>query len=265
MYEKAKELVKPIFKRVNMWENLRALRKPRLATRNLSYRLTKSRDEPPIPPQHLMDLVIDPPEAAWYLRSGEMAFKAIKETLEKNDINIGNINNILEFGCGTGRIMWYWKEKYDKKIIGTDYNKELIEYCRKKGLRVNVNNLEPPAFLGENKFHLVYANSVFTHLGSDLQNKWMGEIKDKLKRGGYLYVTLHGESRKSMLNKKEKNEFDSGKLIVKNESRSGTNICAAFHPESYVKGEFSRGFNIIDHIPRGARHANQDIYLLEKR
>lgn len=264
MYESMKNLVKPVFEKANIWENIRSLRNPRLAVRNYAYKLTKSKDEPPIPPQHLMDLVIEPPEAAWYLRSGKMAFASIKRTLEKNNIDLGCIEETLEFGCGTGRIMWYWKEKYNKNVCGTDYNKDLVSFCRQKRLEVKKNKLAPPLDYDGGQFDLVYANSVFTHLSEEIQKEWMEELRNKTKRAGYVYITLHGESRKNMMNEKERKKFDSGDIVVQKPNRSGTNICAAFHPKSYVMGEFSEGFDVVDHIERGARHANQDIYLLRK-
>jgi SAM-dependent methyltransferase len=267
MYNKIKDHLKKSLEKIGVWENIRGLKQPRLAVRNLAYRVTKSGSEPPIPPQHLMKLVVDPPEAAWYLRSGVFAFTGIQKTLRKNGINPSHFEKVLDFGCGTGRIVWRWKDEYDSFIHGTDYNENLVRFCKEKSdenEEFSKNELHPPLKYREEKFSFVYANSVFTHLTKKLQKKWMEEIKRVLKKKGYFYMTVHGDGGKYMMNEKQKEEYDGGNIVVKRPDRVGTNVCAAFHPLSYVEGAFSEGFNVIDHIPNGTRHSVQDIYLFRK-
>lgn len=267
MYDKIKETLKSKLKKIGVWKNIRSLKQPRLVVRNLAYRVTKSSSEPPIPPQHLMDLVVDPPEAAWYLQSGVFAFRDIQKTLSKNEINPSHFEEVLDFGCGTGRIAWRWKNEYGSHVYGTDYNKDLVSFCRdnsEKVERFSKNKIKPPLKYEEEKFSFVYANSVFTHLDAKLQKKWMGEVKRVLKKKSYVYITLHGDSSKYMMNDRQKRKYNNGNIVVKRPDRAGTNVCAAFHPPSYVKGSFSEGFDMLDHVPNGTRHAVQDIYLFRK-
>jgi SAM-dependent methyltransferase len=267
MYNKIKGPIKNKFKEIGIWENVRSLKQPRLVVRNLAYRVTKSNSEPPIPPQHLMDLVIDPPEAAWYLQSGVFAFRDIQRTLNKNGINPGHFGEVLDFGCGTGRIAWRWKNEYNSYVYGTDYNKKLVNFCKKKSdksERFSKNEIGPPLEYEKEKFSFIYANSVFTHLSKNLQKEWIKEAKRVLENKGYMYITVHGNSSKHMMNYSQKKKYDSGNVVVKRSDRVGTNVCAAFHPPSYVKGSFSEGFDVIDYIPNGTRHSVQDIYLFRK-
>jgi SAM-dependent methyltransferase len=264
---KMKKKLKPIFEKMGVWKNIRSFRYPRLMVRNSVYRTTKSKSEPPIPPQHLMKLVIDPPEAAWYLRSGKFAFKDIQRTLNKNGISPNQFEKVLDFGCGTGRIMWRWANNYRSQIYGSDYNKSLVNYCKKKFKKEIIckNGLGPPLKFKKEEFSFIYANSVFTHLNKNLQKEWIKEMKRVLKENGLLYITLHGNNSVHLMDEKEKEEYSKGNIVVKRPDRVGTNVCAAFHPQSYVEGEFSIGFELVNHIPNGTRHAVQDIYLFRKR
>lgn len=263
MYKKVKYLLK----KAGVWENIRSARKPRLMMRNLAYRVTKSKSEPPMPPQRLMRLVVDPPEIAWYLQSGIFAFEDIQHTLVKNGVNTCKLVNVLDFGCGTGRIAWRWENFHNSNLHGSDYNKELIKFCHKNFAEKNqylVNSLDPPLDFEDGKFEFIYANSVFTHLTEKLQLRWMQEMRNKLKEGGYLYITVHGGSSRHLMDEDKEKKFDNGSIVVERPDRVGTNVCAAFHPPSYVRGAFSDGFDVVDHIPNGTRHAVQDIYLFRK-
>jgi hypothetical protein len=92
----------------------------------------------------------------------------------------------------------------------------------------------------------------------------MKELRNKLKIGGYLYITVHGGSSRHLMDEDQEKRFDNGSIVVERPDRVGTNVCAAFHPPLYVRGAFSDGFDVIDHIPNGTRHAVQDIYLFRK-
>src|SRR6267143_5310920 len=58
----------------------------------------------PIPPEDLIYLVSGHRSASRFLRRGRTAGKTIRETLERNGVEIERFNAILDFGCGVGRI-----------------------------------------------------------------------------------------------------------------------------------------------------------------
>ena len=53
----------------------------------------------------------------------------------------------------------------------------------------------------------------------------------------------------------------TGQLVVRNESKAGTNACLAYHTFAYVKEKLAKGFEVIEFI-EGA--GAQDFYLLKK-
>jgi len=128
-----------------------------------------------------------------------------------------------------------------------------------------VNQLEPPLGYSDNKFDFIYALSVFTHLPRHLQIPWLKEIRRILRPGGVVFISVHGEHYKYLLDQKEKRLFDLGELIVHQEEIAGSNSCNAFHPNQYLINSFSKILEIIDFVPKGALgNPYQDAILLKK-
>ena len=234
---------------------------------NAGYRLAGAGDKLPIPPTRLIYLVTISKEISWYLDSGRMCQESIFYVLQRNGLRMEDFEAILDFGCGCGRTIRYWRPVKNQQLYGTDYNPELIEWCQKKLARLaefKTNKLSPPLDYADEKFDFIYAISVFTHLTENLQDIWMKELARVLKNGGFLLITLHGKSRLFELEPEERRRFNSGQLVVKQFEVAGTNFCGAYHPEQYVRNRLAEGFDGLDFIPQGARDANQDIFLLRK-
>lgn len=221
----------------------------------------------PVPPRDLIHLVIGVYELEGFLESGATSADAIRDLLKEAGAGVETMGSVLDFGCGAGRIIRHWKDVSGPSFHGTDYNPALVNWCARnlRFAEFKVNPLAGPLPYESNSFDLVYAYSVFTHLSVSLQGYWASEIRRVLKPGGFLYVTLHGESCIDTLDEKMKEDFKSGRFVVIEAERSGTNYCAAYHPEAYVRGEFSRGFSVEVFRREGARGGSkQDAYLLKK-
>ncbi len=266
-----KQGVKDSLRTVGLYEFVHKLwvRRPdlRVSCRNAGYRLAGSTDKLPIPPTRLIYLVANSREISWFLQSGILGRESIVYALQKNGIHPEELEAILDFGCGCGRIMRHWQSLQGPQLYGTDYNPDLISWCQKKLndlAEFKTNNSIPPLDYADGQFDFIYAISIFTHLTEDLQDAWMKELSRVLKPGGVLFITVHGVSRLYQLEPKDQQRFQSGQLVIEQKMAVGTNVCGAYHPEQYVRSHLARGFEIVDFIPVGARDANQDIYLLRK-
>jgi SAM-dependent methyltransferase len=223
--------------------------------------------DPPIPPGELIYLVAAHRNPAWFLRGGGTAAEAIRGTLARHGLELSRMGAVLDFGCGVGRIMRHWRRVRGPRFHGTDYNPRLVEWCRKHlgFAEFEVNTLDGGLPYESESFDLVYAFSVFTHFSESLQLFWIGEMARVLKPGGHLYFTAHGEHYLDRLDAGERESFLAGRLVVKDAGLAGSNICAAYHPEAYVRGEMTRGFEVVDFVPEGARgDSYHDVYLLRK-
>ncbi len=234
---------------------------------NFGYRTAGFGDHLPIPPAKLIHFTINSSEISWFLHSGAISFDCLSNALERNQYSLGKFHNVLDFGCGCGRVLRFWHGTKGVHKFGSDYNPELIHWAQSHLNRVadfQTNLLAPPLNYPDNFFDFVYSLSVFTHLPEDLQDAWMDELFRVLEPNGLLLITLHGRSRAHVLDQEQKARFLEGQMVVIHEEAAGANLCGSYHPVEYVKNRLARKFELVDFIESGARDSNQDIYLLRK-
>jgi SAM-dependent methyltransferase len=221
----------------------------------------------PVPPPRLTWLVAGHYDVVKSLRNGIITSQNIRHALSRNGLDIEQFPEILDFGCGSGRVLRNWRLLAKTKVNGVDCNAEHIRWCRKflPFALFERNDLHPPLGFPAEAFAFVYACSVFTHLGEPLQRAWMAELRRVLKEGGCLLITTHGEALLEHLGSADQSRFRAGDLVVVREDQSGTNACTAFHPAGYVRQRLAIGFDVVDFIPAGASGTGrQDIHLLRK-
>ncbi len=214
-----------------------------------------------------MHLVAASEDVSWFLESGALAASSMCRLLEKNGIVLESLGAILDFGCGAGRVLRHWETLRGPSLHGTDYNPDLIAWCTRNlpFARFRVNGLGSGADYPDETFDLISALSVFTHLAEPRQSFWIEELTRVLRPGGHLFLSLHGEHYLPQLCEVDRERFRDGSLVVVNSRREGSNNCAAFHPESYVRGTMARGLNVVDFVPEGALgNPRQDAWLLRK-
>jgi SAM-dependent methyltransferase len=234
---------------------------------NFRYYKNGADDGLPIPPLPLIALVTGKPDVSLFFETGRLSASSISTTLLKNGLQLEHFHNILDFGCGSGRVMRHWKDLKNTTIHGVDYNRRLIQWCREnlRFAHFETNALHPPLPYQKDTFDFIYVLSVFTHLTEELQNPWMAELSRILRPGGYLLITTHGDYYLPQLDESQRNKFLSGELVIKNDGPIGSNLLGAYHPREYVSRNLSKGFEIVDFIPQGAKgNPFQDLYLFKK-
>jgi len=218
-------------------------------------------DGPPLPPRRLMVRVAGTADADWFLRSGRAAYDGIAAHVPP-----GEVEAVLDFGCGCGRVTRYWGE-FAGSVSGSDVSVRAVDWCRANlaFARFEVNRLDPPLAFADESFDLVYALSVFTHLPEPLQLAWRDELRRVLRPGGRLLLSTHGRSYLPRLDAGESARFERGELVVRWGDLPGTNLCSAYHPEAYLRTTFADGFTFVELEPEGARgNPTQDLVLLRR-
>ncbi len=144
-----------------------------------------------VPPESLRSVT------GGYLGSVERHVNAITEALEQVGADIAQTGAMLDFGCGTGRLLHglYHRSEGQGTYWGVDQNAARIEWAQA--------NLSPPLLFAtcstaphlpfeDRTFQLVTAGSVFSHI-SDLADAWLLELLRVTDVGGYLYLTIQDE------------------------------------------------------------------------
>lgn len=237
---------------------------------NARYRLFGSPDGLPIPPPHLIELVIGTTNLRLFFDSGHTQYHLLlRPLLEKHGLSFSSLKSILDFGCGCGRLTRFFTPFKSTRIIGVDYNQDLINWCQ-KNLPFGEfyrNTLYPPLAFDDGTFDLILARSVFTHMSEDLQFQWFKELRRLLSQNGLLIFTVHGNNFLHQLSSMEQNQFANGDLVIHGGQFEGKNMCAAFHPFEYVTRILPTfGLRIVDMVPGDSvKYAHQDTYLVKKQ
>jgi SAM-dependent methyltransferase len=221
----------------------------------------------PVPPASLIVRVAGTPDVEWFLRGGRLAAGSIRAALWRQRRRIEELETLLDFGCGCGRVTRNWVALRETDVFGSDMSDEAIEWCRRNlpFATFEPNGLAPPLPFETARFDLVYGLSVFTHLPEELQLLWMREVERVLRPGGLLILSTHGEHYVPRLTGDERERFEAGEVVVRWEEVAGTNLCTAFHPPSYVRDRLAAGFEPLDFVAEGAKgNPHQDLFVFRR-
>jgi SAM-dependent methyltransferase len=129
-----------------------------------------------------------------YLASGRHDIEEMRGILAKSGIRFDSVGNILEFGCGDGRmIRWLDGMAASREIWGTDIDATRLFWCKQNlspALHFATTTIVPHLPFEDRHFDFIYAGSVFTHI-DDLADAWFAELRRVLRPGGHLFVTVH--------------------------------------------------------------------------
>jgi SAM-dependent methyltransferase len=223
----------------------------------------------PLPPPQLRLLVAGTTDLLHFLELGRAGAQCIIELLSTNGMEITSFKDILDFGCGCGRVLRYLAKMIDRPVHGTDCNDQLVAWLSNalpRG-RIYLNGPAPPTEHDSESFDLIYGLSVLTHWPEQQQIAWMAEFARILKPGGCLIVTTHGDHPDYMriLTEEERDRFSDGQLVVRRPELAGSNECFAIQSDRHVRRVLGSHWRILDFRRYGARgNPHQDVYLLTK-
>jgi len=172
----------------------------------------------PKPPPHTAECAATgvPPAQKWisdkygktvedYLASGKRDLHDMETILSQSGMSLSAVGNILEFGCGDGRMIRCLEHlAHDREIWGADIHAERVVWCKQHlspPFRFVTTTIVPHLPFEDRYFGFIFAGSVFTHI-DDLADAWIMELKRVLRPGGKLFMTVHLRNDISLLNGK---------------------------------------------------------------
>ena len=176
---------------------------------------------------------------------------------------ISEIGDILDWGCGCGRIARFFDPGARGRLYGADIDSVNIEWCRRNlaAAEWSVVSATPPLPYPNEKFDVIYGHSVFTHIAEEAQFEWLAELNRVLKLGGLCLVTVNAElsmfSRyypdgrpySSLVDYLDQGFFDDGWLDVGVDAASPGAYRTTTHSYRYIMTRWSAHFDVLALIP----------------
>jgi SAM-dependent methyltransferase len=219
-----------------------------------------------LPPARLRFSASGTSNIGWFLESGRSGHRVLRETISEH--LEGRVpRTVLDFGCGCGRVLRHFRDSEGSRFFGVDWNPAAVRWCRRKLRFAECYrcSIEPPLSLPVDRFDLIYAFSVFTHMTCRLQKAWGSHLAERLERGGLLVISTHGDAFRKDLSESERCRYDSAEIVIREPSLAGTNLCAAYHPASSVRELFPPWLEVVSHVAQGARgNPPQDLWVLRR-
>jgi SAM-dependent methyltransferase len=210
----------------------------------------------------------------FFMDSGRQCAADIIKGLNLCGIDAREFRNILDFGCGCSRVLRYLIPFLPQaKFHGCDIDKIAIDWSQKHVTAAQfalVPHLPPTTYPRE-QFDFIYGLSVFSHLDLARSILWLDELRQILRPGGYLLLTVQGavafDTVKKNISKKQQEEFDTtGFLFLENipDKVLPDWYQTSMYKEHFAKLVFQSGFTILRYDPQGMT-GWQDLILLQKR
>src|SRR6266404_2910742 len=145
----------------------------------------------PFPPLELMRNVSGLTDPADFASHGVDILRALAKA---GPIPFVEYQNILDFGCGCGRLARMFKA-FPHRYIGCDVDRRHVAWINENLDFVKAVLTEPrmPLPFEPNEFDCVISISVFTHISEGDHRSYLRELHRITKPGARLFITVHGQ------------------------------------------------------------------------
>jgi len=221
-------------------------------------------EEPPegVPPK-ILRLRVGSTNVKNHESIGAVVCSNLLDILAHHQVTLTPQMRVLDFGCGSGRVVRHMAPQCPAPIDASDIDAEAIAWAKANMPNLaawHVNTEWPPLPFEDRRFDLVYATSVFTHFPEDMQFAWLEELRRVTKRDAWLLLSVHGPSLVPPNQPDSASMATEGFCFVRGVPTYGLPdfYRAAFHSEGYVRRTWSKVFRIEAYLKAGINR-NQDL------
>ncbi len=205
-----------------------------------------------------------------YKKYYEDGILAAREMMEWGKINTINSPIILDWGCGTGRVIRHIPDlKKDSICYGADIDCTTIQWCRKAIDSVYFDCIEQETLpYPSNYFHLVYGISVLTHIPHTVTQYWLIELKRVLQPNGIAVISTHGAHYFHQLSQQHKKQLLQEGAFSNANKQAGSRSKTTYHEASHFKKILEDHFTIVEfweghQFPQ--KMGGQDCWIIRKK
>jgi len=233
----------------------------------------------PLPPPKLRYKVAGSENADWFDVSGQLSIQDLTRALASIGRSLGEFQDVLEWGCGCGRILRHMPAPLPPKTMhGNDIDAEAIGWVNDNlpWVQTSLTAGLPPLPYPDNSFDLIFNHSVMTHLDAAYQDAWLAELRRVLRPDGILTLTVSGPHAftqyfdtlppDSDILKAQKEQLISDGILYISQDQWGPDFPdfyhSSFNTPEYVFGHWSKFLSIRSYIQRGALNY-QDMVVLQ--
>jgi SAM-dependent methyltransferase len=239
-----------------------------------NYYYPDDRDEPPMPSAGQRKRVSGGERAEGFRMEGFTTFKKLDLALQRTfRRGLSDFRNLLDWGCGCGRVTRYLQTVPELNITGIDIDAANISWCQQNLPRGNFQHvpLHPPVALESESFDVMVGISVFTHLKEHDQFEWLHELRRLAKPGAVLLMTVLGSavvSRALYSPAIVRSWFGEGFIANENKDLTGYIEDDSYYVDTcltsdYIQQNWSRVFDIVEIIPAYIGN-QQDLIIMRK-
>lgn len=227
----------------------------------------------PLPPPKLRFRVHGALDRESFIAVGARVSDNLRELVRSAGRDIDSFNNILDFGCGSGRVLSNFLSLPSTcRLHGVDIDAEAIDWCQRAMSGASFKHIDsnPPTGFADNSFDFIFAISVFTHLDEAYQFAWLKELHRIAQPGAILVLSVHGEPIYERLPMAEKKIIRHEGFFYKRGETGRLKLDGlpdfyqnSYHSREYIRREWSKYFQVIDQKLRGIGDY-QDAVVLRK-
>lgn len=225
------------------------------------------------------------------LRDAFMFYQFARKMLQEHGNGLTADTAVMDFGCAWGRIIRFWlRDIHPGNLFGFEVQDRLLAYAREHvtGPTYKISQTHPPLPNDGQKFDLIYAFSVFSHLPEALTNEWIEEFSKVLKPGGIACLTTrpraHIEIAGTAASKSAHSGFYAGLIKDKDEalasydkgnfifypahgggSLSEADYGEAIIPTAYAKANWSKHLEVVGFFEKYSETYLQPCFVLRKK
>ncbi len=146
------------------------------------------------PPLPNIERVVGEASVARFAIGGATIFRNADALLAEFGKDWSDFGDILDWGCGAGRLTRYLISDTPCRVTGADIDPDNIAWCQGAyaGADFVQVPLRPPTVFADCAFDLVFGISVVTHLQEEDQWLWLAELQRITKPGAFVLLSVRG-------------------------------------------------------------------------